>query len=152
MKKKLFILSSFLLIIISVGCSDEKQLYDWQSETDKTIASDPNSIIGTWELKTLCYPEGNHEIPIEDRDLFMFSSNGQVKVLIKKGRPLYPDLPNEDGEYNYSYDKEKQIIQLCGETLKCIISNGEMSIEGDHYGPDDGLYFHKFQFIKKSKY
>ena len=85
MKKKLFILSSFLLIIISVGCSDEKQLYDWQSETDKTIASDPNSIIGTWELKTLCYPEGNHEIPIEDRDLFMFSSNGQVKVLIKKG-------------------------------------------------------------------
>lgn len=145
MKKNLLIILSFLLIIITSGCSNEKQ----QSETDKTEVSNPNSIIGIWELKTLCYPEGNHEIPLEDRDLFMFNSNGQVKVIIKKGKPLYPDLPNEDGEYDYFYDKEKQIIHLCGKTLKCIITNGKMSVEGNHYGPDDGLYFHKFQFIKK---
>jgi hypothetical protein len=154
MKKNLFVLMCSLLTIFPAGCSNEEDdlSNSWLSKVDKETASDPNSIIGTWELKTLCYPEGDWEIPSENRDLFMFYINGKMKVVIKKGKPLYPDLPNEDGEYNYSYDKEKQIIQLCGETLKCIISNGEMSIEGDHYGPDDGLYFHKFQFIKKSKY
>ena len=133
----------FLLMIISAGCGNDDQ------PTDKETASDPNSIIGTWELKMLCYPEGDREIPSDDRDLFMFSTNGKVKIVIKKGKPLYPDLPNEDGEYDYFYDKEKQTIQLCSETLKCIISDGEMHMEGYHYGPDDGLYTHEFIFIKK---
>ncbi len=79
----------------------------------------------------------------------MFNQSGKVKVFIKKGKPLYPDLPNEDGEYDYSYDREKQIIQLCGKTLKCIISGGDMHMEGYHQGPDDGLYVHEFIFIKK---
>ena len=81
--------------------------------------------------------------------MFTFNSNEKVKVVIRKGKPLYPDLPNEDGEYDYYYDKDRQIIQLCGKTLKCIISSGEMHIEGNHYGPDDGLYNHEFIFIKK---
>ena len=141
MKKKLFGLIGVLLIIISAGCSKD--------DDNEVGSTDPNSIIGTWELKTLCYPEGDRVIPSDNRDLFMFNINGKVKVNIKKGKPLYPDLPNEDGEYDYSYDKEKHIIQLCSETLKCIISDGEMHMEGYHYGPDDGLYTHEFIFIKR---
>lgn len=142
----------FLLTIFFVGCGNEEDNLSnsWLSEMDEETASDPNTIIGAWELKTLCYPEGDKEIPLDDRDLFIFNINGKVKVVIKKGKPLYPDLPNEDGEYDYSYDKEKQIIQICSETLKCIISDGEMYMEGYHYGPDDGLYTHEFIFIKKA--
>ena len=160
MKKKLLVLIGVLLIIGSVGCSkdgdpeiipteeeDENSSNGSLSETDKETAS--NSIIGVWELKTLCYPEGNREIPSDYRDLFIFSSSGKVTVVIKKGKPLYPDLPNENGEYDYSYDKEKQILQLCGESLKCVISDDEMHVEGYHHGPDDGVYTHEFIFIKK---
>lgn len=136
MKKKLVLMMSMLLWLgMFSACSSDE-------DTD-------NPIVGTWELKTLCYPEGDTEIPIGNRDMFTFNSNEKVKVVIRKGKPLYPDLPNEDGEYDYSYDKDRQIIQLCGKTLKCIISSGEMHIEGYHYGPDDGLYNHEFIFIKK---
>ena len=119
------------------------------SEPDKETASDSNSIMGIWELKTLCYPEGNREIPSDYRDSFTFSSSGKVTVVIKKRKPLYPDLPNENGEYDYSYDKEKKILQLCGESLKCVISDDEMHVEGYHHGPDDGVYTHEFIFKKK---
>ena len=159
MKNYLFILTSTLLIVLSAGCSSDDESYPdkeekgnldtWLNDTDKKMASDPNSIIGTWELKTLCYPDGNREIPLDDRDLFVFNSSGKVMAVIKKGKPLHPDLPNEDREYGYSYDKEKQILQLCGESLKCIITDGEMHIIGYHYGPDDGLYMHEYIFIKK---
>lgn len=160
MKKVVVIMSMLLSLGMFSACSsdddslngnnekNEGELVSWFNETDKIYISDPNSIIGTWNLKTLCYPEGNYEIPIDDRDLFMFSTNGKVKVVIKKGKSLYPDLPNEDGEYDYSYDKEKQTLQLCGESLKCIISDGEMIVEGSHFGPDDGLYMHEFYFYK----
>ena len=118
------------------------------SETDRKAAAD-SIIVGTWELKTICYPEGNTEIPVDDRDLFIFGSNGKVKVVIRIARPLYPDLPNRDGEYDYSYDMENQILQLCGKPLKCVVSDDEMHIEGYHDGPDDGIEFHEFIFIKK---
>ena len=148
----------FLLIVVStlcmmvVGCSrnsGEDIPNGGQDEPNIETTPSDSSIIGTWELKTVCYPEGNHDISLDDRDLFMFDLNGKVNVVIKKGKPLYPDLPNVDGEYDYSYDKEKQIIQLCEETLNCIIAGDEMHIEGYHDGPDDGIYNHEYIFIKK---
>ena len=147
MKSKLFVMMCFLLMIISAGCSNDDQSIGWLSETDIETASDPNSIIGIWELQTLCYPDFDTKMPVEQRDIFMFSSKGQVKV-IKKTRSFFPDFPNEDGEYEYSYDNEKQIIQLCGVTRACIISNGEMRIESGYNDPDsEPVQF--FIFIKR---
>ena len=152
MKKNLLLMMSAAMMLtfgISSCSSSDDEISERSNDEVSETASDPNSIIGVWELKTLNYPEGDREIPLDDRDLFTFSTNGKVKVAIKKGKSLYPDLPNEDGEYDYFYDKEKQKIQLCSETLKCIISDGEMHLEGHHFGPDDGLYTHEFIFIKK---
>ena len=111
--------------------------------------NDPASeipIVGTWELNTLGYPGFDYEIPLDDRDLFIFNSNGKLKV-IKKKRSFFPDFPNEDGEYDYSYDKEKKIIQLCGAARECIISNGEMRIDGYHEADSEPVQ--RFIFIKK---
>ena len=139
----------YLILAMSVSfCFTACSSDDESDKPVKEVVTAP-SIIGVWELKTICYPEGDREIPSDNRDLFTFNSNGKVSVIIKKGKPLYPDLPNEDGEYEYSYDEGKQIIQLCGETLKCTISDGEMHMEGSHYGPDDGLYNHEFIFVKR---
>ena len=115
--RKFILLFSFIIAASCLsGCSN--------SENDDPFVS----IVGTWELKTLCYPGSNVEIPLDKRDLFIFSSSGQVKV-IKKMRSFFPNFPNEDGEYDYSYDKEKQIILLCGKTRKCIITDDEMNID-----------------------
>ena len=66
-----------LLIFISAGCSNDEddlsndQPNGWLSETDKETASDPNPIIGIWELNTLYYPGAiRFEIPLDQRDLF----------------------------------------------------------------------------------
>jgi hypothetical protein len=107
---------------------------------------DDNPIVGTWELKTLGYPGFDYEIPLDDRDLFIFNSNGKLKV-IKKKRSFFPDFPNEDGEYDYSYDKAKKIIQLCGVARECIILNGEMRIDGYHEADSEPVQ--RFIFIKK---
>ena len=147
MKKILFIASVIFASFCVSGCSNDDQSIGWLSETDIETASDPNSIIGIWELQTLCYPDFDTKMPVEQRDIFMFSSKGQVKV-IKKTRSFFPDFPNEDGEYEYSYDNEKQIIQLCGVTRACIISNGEMRIESGYNDPDsEPVQF--FIFIKR---
>lgn len=106
-----------------------------------------SSIIGTWELKTICYSECDYELPLAERDLFIFSSEGQVKV-IKKTSTILQEFPNEDGEYDYSYDKEKKIIHFLGKDRYCIISDGRMRIEGYH-SPDDGLEMNEYIFIKK---
>jgi hypothetical protein len=151
MKKYVLFFCVLLLAGSLCSCSsgdNDDMPNDKLGETGK-IAVPDSIIIGTWELKTLYYPDFVREIPLDERDLFMFSSYGKVKVVIKKGKPLYPDLPNEDGEYDYSYDKEKQIIQLCGETLKCMISDGEMHLEGHHYSPYDHPEILEFIFIKK---
>lgn len=152
MKNKIY-LSGILFLLLILTCSCSSELIDssngWLNESDIKKAYNPNSIIGVWELKTKCYPEGNYEIPSDDRDLFMFNSEGKVKIVIKKGKTMYPDLPNKDGEYEYTYDMEKQVIQLLASTRKCIIANGEMRIYGYHYGTDDGIYSHEYIFIKE---
>ena len=148
MKKYLFVLMCFLLTIISAGCGKDDQPNDWQDETDKEIVSDPNSIIGKWELSTLYYPGAiRFEIPLDQRDLFLFSSKGQVKV-IKKNRSSFPDFPNEDGDYDYSYDKEKQTIELCGIIRECVIMDEELYIESG-YNEADSEPIQYFIFTKQ---
>jgi hypothetical protein len=105
-----------------------------------------NPIVGTWELKTLGFPGVDIEIPSDQRDVYEFCANGKVKV-IKKFRTGFDDFPGEDGEYDYSYDKKKQIIQLCGVARECVISNGEMHIEGYHSASSESVKM--FIFIKK---
>ena len=93
---------------------------------------DDNPIVGTWELKTLGFPGVDIEIPSDQRDVYEFCANGKVKVI---------------KEYDYSYDKKKQIIQLCGVARECVISNGEMHIEGYHDASGEPVQ--RFIFIKK---
>ena len=121
----------FLLIAISSGCSkDDINLSNgWLKTRDKVTASDPKSIVGIWELKTLYYPVGYYKSP-DDRDLLIFSSEGKVKV-IKKTNESIPGFSNEDGEYYYSYYKGKQIILFLGgkygsvffRMVKCILKD-----------------------------
>ena len=133
MKKKLVLMTSMLLWLgMFSACSSD-------DDTD-------NPIIGTWELKTLGFPGVDIEIPSDQRDVYEFCANGKVKV-IKKFRTGFDDFPGEDGEYDYSYDKKKQIIQLCGVARECIISNGEMHIEGYHSANSESVQM--FIFIKK---
>ena len=133
MKKKLVLMMSMLLWLgMFSACSSD-------DDTD-------NPIVGTWELKTLCYPGGDLEIPSDQRDLFIFNSNDKLKV-IKKRRSFFPDFPNEDGEYDYSYYKKKQLIQLCGVERECIVSEDEMRIDGYHYADSEPVQL--FIFIKK---
>ena len=133
MKNKLVLMTSMLLWLgMFSACSSD-------DDTD-------NPIIGTWELKTLGFPGVDIEIPSDQRDVYEFCANGKVKV-IKKFRTGFDDFPGEDGEYDYSYDKKKQIIQLCGVARECIISNGEMHIEGYHSANSEPVQM--FIFIKK---
>ena len=60
----------------------------------------------------------------------------------------FRDFPNEDGEYDYSYDEEKKIIKLCGKTRQCIISDSEMHMDGYHDADREPIQ--DFIFIKKS--
>lgn len=146
MKKKLVLMTSMLIWLgMFSACSSDEGKTD--SIMGKNKIASESSIVGTWELKTLCYPENVFEIPLGQRDLFIFNSNGQVKV-IKKTKSIFPYFPNEDGEYDYSYDKEKQKIQFWGQTRECVISDDEMHIEGYH-SPDDGLEIWEYVFIKK---
>lgn len=148
MKKLVFIFSVLIAAFFVIGCSNDDQPNVRLSETDQHYASDPNSIIGTWELKMLRYSEDDSEMPLDQRDIFVFNSKGKVKV-IKKMISLFSDFPNEDGEYDYSFDKEKQIIQLCGVTRECIISDGEMYIKGYSMPMPDGEPLQYFVLIKK---
>ena len=92
------------------------------------------------------FPGVDIEIPSDQRDVYEFCANGKVKV-IKKFRTGFDDFPGEDGEYDYSYDKKKQRIQLCGVARECVISNGEMWIEGYHEADSEPVQ--RFIFIKK---
>lgn len=105
-----------------------------------------NPIVGTWELSILHLPGTECEIPSDQRDLYVFSPNGKVKVT-KKTSVVFDEFPSEDGEYDYSYDKKKQIIQLCGKSRECIISGSEMRIDGYHSAISESVQV--FIFIKK---
>lgn len=119
----------------------------WLSEKDRVTSSNSNSIIGTWALHTLVFPGGDlKEVSPNKRDVYTFCSNGRL-IVTKFMNDNMPEFPNEDGEYNYSYDIEKQIILLCGKTRKCIISDGEMHIEGYHWAASEPVQ--EFIFIKK---
>ena len=109
------------------------------NEIDTNSLSVPDSeIIGIWELKTLRYGGDDIDLPSEQRDVYRFYYNGKVKVILKtKG---FTGFPKEDGEYDYSYDKEKQMIKFEGEKArKCIISDGKMYIDGYHEAYKDGI-------------
>jgi hypothetical protein len=143
MKKLLFVMMCSLLAIGFAGCSDEEDDF-----------SGANSIVGTWELKAVkeeCipkYPERTLEIPAGNRYIFMFDINGKVKMFFNTKYP-YPVFPREDGEYDYSYDKKEQLIHLGSETLKCIVSDGEMRMECSRFGADDSLTYYVFLFTKQ---
>ena len=144
----------YLILAMSVSfCFTACSSDDESDKPVKEVVTDP-SIIGAWELKTLILPDPEldyiREMPSDKRDIYMFNSDGKVKVIVKKGNlNPHPDLPNEDGEYDYSYEKEKQILQLCGEALKCSISNGEMHIKSNWHSPSDGYEVEEYIFVKR---
>lgn len=147
MKKLVFIVSVLIAAFCFCGCSGDEN-DDLLNDRLNEKSSDTVSIIGIWELKTLCYPGNDEvEIPVEKRDIFVFSSNGKVNVT-KKRKSDFQDFPNEDGEYDYSYDKEKQIITLCGKTRECIITDSIMNLESCYFS-DCGEPIQNFIFIKK---
>lgn len=146
--KKNGILWMFALLMLSVGmssCSSDEN-DDLSNGKSNETTSDAVSIVGTWELKTLCYPDGDVEVPSGQRDIFIFNSNGKVKV-IKKRKSVFPDFPNEDGEYDFSYDKEKQTITFCGKTRECVITDSVMDVESGYYS-DRGEPISNFIFQK----
>ena len=141
MRKVLFGLGILLSVGLFCACSSDDELLNgneekkggeldsWFNDTDKKSISDPNSIIGTWELHIISdlTTDTDVELSLGQGDLYMFNSNGKVKA-VKRTKYL-PEFPGEDGEYDYSYDKEKQVLQLCGITWHCVISGGEMYID-----------------------
>ena len=87
-----------------------------------------STIIGSWELETVLFTfGGNKGIPIGSRDLYLFTSDGKVKV-IKHSTNSY--FLNE-GEYDYTFDEEKQEIMINGKLRKCTITDGKMTMSGD---------------------
>ena len=124
MKKLLLCIMGALLLHGFAGCSNDDD--DQQSYAD---------IVGTWELVAYCIPNFDIEVcevPEGERDLFVFGSDRKVKV-IKKMKPRYfPLFPNEDGVYDYSYNKGKQKIHFFDIERDCIILNDEMRMEGNH--------------------
>ena len=87
-----------------------------------------SSITGSWELETvLYYYGGNKEIPAGSRDLYLFTSDGKVKVIKHYSDS---DFLNE-GEYDYTFDAEKQEITINGKRRKCTITDGKMTVSGD---------------------
>ena len=143
---------SAVLIIISAGCSRDEN----NGESDAVVFN-PNSIVGTWELAALCYPANEFELPLnypsglelplEYRDVFIFDSNG--KLMVTKSRSsIFDDWPNEDGEYEYFYDEEQQIIEFCEKKRECIIMDGKMVIESGYSSAyREPIQF--FIFVKK---
>ena len=153
--KKSVLLWIGAVLMIAVGmssCSSSDEDDDLSNDRlnempSDTVPSDTDPIVGTWELKTLHYDAGSgFEIPVEKRDLFIFGSNGKVKVIIKIKSDL-PNFPNEDGEYDYFYDKEKQTLQLCGKTRECIIKDSVMYIASG-YASDCAEVLQYFAFQK----
>ena len=142
MKKMTLLFIYLLLMFISAGCSNDENI----GESD-IVVFDPNSIVGTWELKTLCYPGSDLELPLEYRDVFIFDSNG--KLMVTKSRSsIFDDWPNEDGEYEYFYDEEQQIIEFCEKKRECIIMDGKMVIESGYSSAyREPIQF--FIFVKK---
>lgn len=135
-----------LLIAATCFCGCGKDDYEdylsdgWLTEADKKIASDPNSIIGAWELETLLGAFSiKVEIPSGHRDLYIFNSNGKVKCIINTKSDV-PHLLKEDGIYDYSYDEEKQIIIINRETYSCFVSDDEMHINIGYSSCYDGIY------------
>ena len=126
MKKILFIMCLISGMMVACSSDDDFSEY-WQkgylSETDKDTASSPNTIVGIWELKTFC-PFGNDEItiPSKRRDIYYFLSSGKVRVV--RNNDEYTML--KDGEFDYSYDQEKQVIMIDGQRRKCELSDGKM--------------------------
>ena len=158
MRKILFCMGAFLCLFLA-GCSNDAD--DEQSYADivGTSSNDDDEqsyadIVGTWELVAYYILETVYEVPEDERDLFVFNSNEEVMVVknwesyLHKG-PNLLYFPNEAGEYEYSYDKEKQIINFMGKTRKCIISGRKMRMEGYYTGPADGTEILHFIFIKK---
>ena len=153
MKKILFCMGAFLCLFLA-GCSndgDDQQSYADNVGTSSNDDDDKQSyadIVGTWELVAYYSITGYHEIPAGERDLFLFGSDRKVKV-IKKMKPRYfPLFPNEDGVYDYSYNKEKQEIHFFGIERDCIIMDDEMRMEGNH-SDHDGVEVFWYIFIKK---
>lgn len=149
MKKYVLFFCVLLLAGSLCSCSsgdNDDMPNDRLGETDKVAVPD-SIIIGTWELKTLYYPfDRKVELPLDERDLFLFDSNGKVKV-VKKTSSFLSHFPNENGEYDYSYDKEKEVMQFWGKTRKCMISDGEMHLEG-YSSSDDGPEILEYIFKK----
>ena len=139
MRKILLCMSAFLYLFLA-GCSNDD---DEQSYSD---------IVGTWELVAYCVPcfdDEVFELPEAERDLFIFGSDQKVKVTIKKWKNRYfPLFPNEDGVYDYSYNKGKQKIQFFGIERDCIISDDEMRMEGNH-SDHDGVEVDWYIFKKR---
>ena len=100
MRKLLLCMGAFLFLCLT-GCSNDDD--DEQSYAD---------IVGTWELVSFYTIVGHYEVPEDERDLFVFGSDRKVKVIKKLKRPYLPLFPNEDGEFDYSYNKGKQKIQF----------------------------------------
>ena len=137
MKNLLFYMSALLLLCLA-GCSNDAD--DEQSYSD---------IVGTWELVAYYSITGYHEIPAGERDLFLFGSDRKVKVTIKKWKNRYfPLFPNEDGVYDYSYNKGKQKIQFFGIERDCIIMDDEIRMEGNH-SDHDGVEVDWYIFKKR---
>ena len=140
MRKILFCMGAFLCLFL-VGCSNDDD--DQQSYAD---------IAGTWELVAYCVPQGDryvYEIPEGERDLFVFGSDRKVKVTIKKWKNRYfPLFPNEDGVYDYSYNKGSQTINFFGLERDCIILDDEMRMEGNH-SDHDGVEVDWYIFKKR---
>ena len=115
--KFIFQLSVLLFMCLAMnGCSSDDSV------------SNPDSIIGTWELETVSWVfGGDNVIPNENRDVYIFGTDGRVKVVKNNDYSFFL----EEGEYDYYYDKEKQELKINGKQRSCTISNGKMSISGD---------------------
>ena len=129
MKRTLFFICLIEGILVSCNSNVnedmlEKRQYDWLSEEDKEAASDPNSIIGIWELYAV-NQEIDILIPSKSQDLFCFLSNGRVKVV--RNNDKYPCIL-KTGDFGYFYDKEKKILKIDGYHYQCIISDAKMNI------------------------
>ena len=135
MRKLLLCMGAFLFLCLT-GCSNDDD--DEQSYAD---------IVGTWELVSFYTIVGHYEVPEDERDLFVFGSDRKVKVIKKLKRPYLPLFPNEDGEFDYSYNKGKQKIHFFGVERDCIILDDEMRMEGNH-SADDGMEVFWYIFKK----
>ena len=156
MKKILFCMGAFLCLFLA-GCSndaDDEQSYADIVGTSSNDDDDKQSyadIVGTWELIAFCVPNADkyvYEVPEGERNLFVFGSDRKVKVIRKWETKIhFPLFPNEDGVFDYSYDKGKQKIHFFGVERDCIILDNEMRMEGNH-SDHDGMEVDWYIFKK----